>query len=116
MDSKTNYDLIIAVVNKRLTLQVSDAIEHLGMSGITILQGRGRSTKRRVEFIGIVVEPQREAIMVLLPNDKTDIVYDTIMEAGKLDEPGNGVVFVLDVKRLGGLGLNITDEDNFGTQ
>lgn len=103
MTCNYDYDLVFIIVDKKLSTRVSDEIEALGVSGLTILQGRGRSTDQKVRLLGLTVEPQREMILVLTPNDKTRLIFDTALQAGKLDRPGNGLVFVVDVKMLGGV-------------
>ncbi len=106
MKSNFNYDLIIAIVDQRLTTKIIDEIEKMDISGVTILQGRGRSKKGRVELIGMVIEPQRETILVLTPAKQTEFVYETILDVGNLDEPGNGLVLILEVKKLGGVSFD----------
>ena len=98
-----SYDVVIAIVDKRLTEKIVDDIEKDGVSGVTILPGRGRSTKTPMFLFGLVIEPERDCIIVLTPNTKTDEVFEIIMTTGNLQKPGQGLVVVLDVKKLGGI-------------
>ncbi len=73
------------------------------MTGVTILPGRGRSTKRPTYLFGIVIEPERDAIFVLTPKENTNEVFELIMTTGNLQSPGQGLALVMDVKQVGGI-------------
>lgn len=103
--SKENLDLIIAVIDKELTMEICEKLEENGVYGFTIFPGRGRSSRERVEFFGITMEPQREAIFIVSPKEKTEELYEIILEEGNLNSPGKGLILVLDVQKAGGLNL-----------
>lgn len=48
-------------------------------------------------------------ILTLVPSHKTDEILESIVEAGRLNEPGTGVGFVLDAKRVVGINHLIDD-------
>lgn len=101
----TGLDIVVVVIDYKLTPKLLNAVEHLGISGSTILPGRGRSADSKTFLFGIPIEPQRECVIFLVPKSKTEEVFQTAMEVGELNKPERGVVFVMDVKQVGGLSL-----------
>jgi len=97
------FDLVVSIVDNRLTTDLLDRIEKVGVTGNTILPGRGRSSSKEIRLFGITIEPQRDCIITLTTRDKTKEIFDTIMEFGNLNKPGQGLVFVLEVKEVGGI-------------
>ena len=102
-DLSNSYDVVITIVDKGLTEKIVDEIDKNGVSGVTILPGRGRSTKTPMYLFGLVIEPERDCIIVLTPSAKTDEVFEIIMTTGNLQNPGQGLVLVLDLKKVGGI-------------
>jgi len=101
----TDHDLVIAIVDDELTEGLLDKVEEVGITGSTIIPGRGRSTFSNLKFLGIPIEPRRDFLIILTARDKAEEVFNTIMEFGKLNKPGHGIAFVLEVKKAGGLRL-----------
>lgn len=93
--------LIVTVVTKDRTEEVLNAIEREGVAKSTVLLGR-RISDDNPTFLELKIEPQREIIYTLAPDQKVDRIYQAIMEAGELAKPSHGFVFVLDVAKAGG--------------
>ena len=97
------YDLIITVVNKGFSRDVIDASKEAGAEGGTILHGRGSGIHDTAKLFGIRIEPEKEVVLTLIDNTKTDEVVDAISSKVNINKPGKGIVFVLDVKRVTGI-------------
>ena len=54
-------------------------------------------------FLGLPIEPEKDVFLVLVPIDVAEAVLDAMVEAGELDQSGHGIVFLLDVPRVGGI-------------
>lgn len=98
-----DFDIVVIIVDKKYTEKILDAVEAIGVVGSTILPGRGRNANSKVFLLGIPIEPQREFILFMVPRSKTGEVYQTALDVGGLHEPNKGLVFVLEVKQVGGL-------------
>ena len=49
------------------------------------------------------IEPEKEVVMILAKNEIVDNISSAIREELKIDEPGMGIMFVLDVNKTYGL-------------
>lgn len=105
MQSSKNYQLVVTIINKDKTDKVLKAIEDTGVKKSTITLSRGRSDNNPTLFFGVPIEPQREVIYTLVPKQKADEIFDIVMEVGELDKPLQGLVFVIDVEKVGGINL-----------
>lgn len=101
IDSK--FDLIVTIVNKGTCQTIVKASKEAGAEGGTILLGRGTGIRENKTLLGIPIEPEKEIVLTIVPEDDTDRILDAIIKAGKLDKPGAGIAFVLDLKKVTGI-------------
>lgn len=95
--------MIISVLNRKITEKVLSAIEREGIARTTIIPGRGRGADYPTLFFDIMLEPQRDTLFNLVHRDQAERVFDIIMDVGELEKPLNGVVFIVDVDKIGGI-------------
>lgn len=79
------------------------AAKEAGAEGATIVRGRGTGVHESSKFLGVPIEPEKDLLLVLIPAEATDAVMDAIVRAGQLDQPGQGIAFVIDVPRVEGI-------------
>jgi nitrogen regulatory protein PII len=103
MDPAGGYDLIITIVNKGWSERIVKASKEAGAEGGTIMFGRGTGIHETKTFFGIPIEPEKEIVFTAIPEEKTREVLSAIIEAGRLNEPGTGVAFVLPLKYVAGI-------------
>ncbi|KHF38386.1 P-II family nitrogen regulator [Halalkalibacter okhensis] len=97
------HKLLVTIVKKGVASKVVKATKEAGAEGGTILFGRGTGIHEQRKFLGIPVEPEKEIILTLVPVEKVDHILSIVEEAGKLNKPGNGVGFIIDVKKVTGI-------------
>ncbi|MFC0472989.1 P-II family nitrogen regulator [Halalkalibacter kiskunsagensis] len=97
------YDLIVSIVNKGDSSKVVDASKRAGAEGGTIISGRGTGIHEQAKFLNIQIEPEKEIVLTLIDRKQTNTVLQAILEEAKLNKPGNGIAFVLDVDRTVGI-------------
>ncbi|WP_332697402.1 P-II family nitrogen regulator [Halalkalibacter lacteus] len=97
------YDLIVSIVNKGDSSKVVDASKRAGAEGGTIISGRGTGIHEQAKFLNIQIEPEKEIVLTLIDRKQTNTVLQAIMEEAELNQPGNGIAFVLDVERTVGI-------------
>ena len=95
--------MIYTVVNKGDAKSVVDAANAAGARGGTILHGRGSSVHNETTIFDFPIEPEKEMVFVLAPKEKTDDIVASIHEALRIDEPGRGIIFVMNVAEAHGL-------------
>jgi len=97
------FDLIVTIINKGYATEVMQASRKAGAEGGTILLGRGAGVHEDGKIFGIPIEPEKEIVFTLIDHRKTNQVLKAIQEELFLDEPGKGIAFVLDVKKVVGI-------------
>lgn len=100
---KRSYDLIVTIVNKGDAEKVVDASKDAGAEGGTIITGRGTGIHEKAKLFNILIEPEKEVVLTLIIKDKSAEVLRAIEHGARLDEPGRGIAFVLDVERTVGI-------------
>lgn len=49
------------------------------------------------------IDPEKEVVFTLATKEALTPILDAIVAAGKLNKPGNGIAFVIDVKKTAGI-------------
>jgi nitrogen regulatory protein PII len=97
------FQLIITIVNRGSCGTVVDASKEAGAEGGTIISGRGSGVHEKAKLFSFTIEPEKDIVLTLVPSDRTEKVLDAIVRATELNEPGNGIAFVLDVEEVTGI-------------
>lgn len=98
-----NYKVVIAALKPDVTDAVVDAAKECGISGATIVPGRGTGVTEAKTFLGLTLETQTDIVIFLTEEELVDPVMAAIQVAGRLDEHGTGVVFTLPVEQVAGI-------------
>jgi nitrogen regulatory protein PII len=98
-----NYKVIFAALKPDVTDAVVDAAKECGISGATIVPGRGTGVHEAKTFLGLVLEAQTDVVIFLTEEQLVEPVMAAIQSAGRLDEHGTGVVFILPVESVAGI-------------
>jgi len=97
------YKVIVAALKSTVTDQVVEAAKTCGISGATIVPGRGTGMHEAKTFLGLTLETQTDVVFFLAEEELVQPVLAAIHRAGRLDEHGTGVVFVLPVEQVAGI-------------
>jgi len=103
MANNMQFQLIMTIVNKGKCADVLDSSKKAGAEGGTIITGRGSGIHEKAKLFSFTIEPEKDIILTLVPNDRTEKVLEAIVKASKLNEPGNGIAFVIDVEKVAGI-------------
>ncbi len=103
INTSDKYSLIVTIVNKSQADMVVDASKKAGAEGGTIIYGRGTGIHEKAKLFSLLIEPEKEIILTLITKDKAEKVLQTIVEETKLNEPGHGIAFVVDVEATAGI-------------
>jgi len=76
------------------------------------MHGRGTGAEYTAKLFGMEIEPEKELVMILLPAGLVDKVADDLFRELKLQDPGNGILFVEPVLSVRGLLDQRDDEVN----
>jgi nitrogen regulatory protein PII len=97
------FQLIVTIVNKGHCGAVIDSSLEAGAEGGTIITGRGSGIHEKAKLFSFTIEPEKDIVLTLVPSDRTEQVLEAIVKASKLNEPGNGIAFVIDVEKTTGI-------------
>lgn len=98
-----DFKLIAAIVPKGAAGKVMEAAKEAGAEGGTILLARGTGVHEARRFFGMSMSTEREMILILIDPERVHRVLGSMVEAGRLDEPGRGMAFVLAVDEVKGI-------------
>ena len=73
------------------------------MSGATILPGRGTGIHEAKTFLGLTLEAQTDVVFFLVENELVDPLLAAIHQAGRFDQHGTGIAFVVSVEQVTGI-------------
>lgn len=97
------YNIITVVVDKGEAESVIDAATRAGSKGGTIINARGSGAHETSKLFSMEIEPEREIVLIISENQLTESIVTSIREQLKINEPGNGIIFVQDVNKVYGL-------------
>jgi nitrogen regulatory protein PII len=98
-----DFKLIVSTVKTDVTDSVVEAAKAAGATGATIVPGHGTGIHEAKTFLGLTLEAQTDVIMFLLEEHLVEPVLKAIYDAGKFEEPGTGIAFVVPVEQVVGL-------------
>ncbi len=97
------FKLIMTFIKPNITDAVVDAMKKAGATGATIIPARGTGIHEAKSFFGLNIEDQTEIIIFLVEEHVVEKLMLVIQKAGKFDEPGTGISFVLPIEHVAGL-------------
>jgi nitrogen regulatory protein PII len=92
--------LIVTIVKKGWGDEVLCASKDAGAEGGTILFGRGVGVHEQQKLLNIMIEPEKEVVFTVVSSSQADSVIEAVVKAGKLNEPGRGIAFILPIDRV----------------
>lgn len=99
----TMYHLITTVVDRGKAEDVINAATKAGSKGGTIINARGSGIHETSKLFSMDIEPEKEIVIILSEVDKTEEIISSIRTNLKIDEPGNGIIYIQDVKKTYGI-------------
>ncbi len=103
MENSMNYEVIFAIVNNGYTDLVMNAAKRAGARGGTIINARGTGNKEIEKFYGVIISPEKQIVMILVPKDIRDAVLEQITLEANIHSKGQGIAFSLPVDGVVGL-------------
>lgn len=100
-------EAITIIVDKGKAEQVIEAASKAGSKGGTIMNARGSGIHETNRLFHMNIEPEKEMIIILSEKDCTDNIVATISKEIKIDEPGNGIIYVQNVNKAYGVNTNL---------
>lgn len=102
-DGNTMYNIITAIVEKGKAEDVIDAATEAGSKGGTIINARGSGIHETSKLFSMEIEPEKEIVLILSEAELTETIVSSINGRLKMDEPGNGIIYVQTANKTYGL-------------
>lgn len=99
----TMYNAIFTIVDRGRGELVIEAAKKAGARGGTIINARGSGIHETSKLFAMEIEPEKEMVLILAEHKLTEALTTAIREELKIDEPGQGIIFVQDVNQTYGL-------------
>jgi nitrogen regulatory protein P-II 1 len=97
----TDAVLITCVVQRGVANDVVDAALTAGVQGATIYFARGTGVRQRaLGVMGVTVSAEKEVILLVVPSEQADLVFERAFLAAKLDTPGMGLIYMTPLEKM----------------
>lgn len=113
--SKSNYEMIMCIVNTGFSETVMDAAKEVGARGGTVIHARGTANKEAEQFFHITIQPDKEIVLILVPSEIKDSVLHAVYQRAGLKTEGQGIAFSVSVDEAVGLSSPAPAEPDDGT-
>lgn len=80
------HELILTIINRGYADLVMDAAKNAGASGGTIVHARGTGIHEAEKFFGIIVQPEKEIVLILTEREKKNEIMTAICTHADLKE------------------------------
>lgn len=95
-------EVITCIVQRGRADKVVKSALDAGAEGATIFYARGTGVRQRLGFLGALIQPEKEVVIIVTRASQTEDVFNAIIQSGKLDSPGEGFAFVQKVEKAVG--------------
>ena len=93
MSTENNYQMINVIVNKGYAEDAMAAARKAGAGGGTIIGARGTAKEGDAAFFGMKIVPEKEMLMILVPDEKKSAIVEAITALPCFAEAGSGIIF-----------------------
>ena len=100
------YQIIYVIVDKGKAEAVIHAANEAGARGGTIVNAKGASVHEFQHLFSVEIEPEKEKIFIITKADLKTAIVDAIRTRLRIDEPGTGIIAVLNLAEVYGLREN----------
>lgn len=98
-----SHKLLITIVDKGMGSEIVEATKQAGCQGGTIIPGIGTRLESARSFFGFTFDPEKDIVFSLVESERGYDILHRINDKAKLDEPGSGIAFLLDVSTATGI-------------
>ncbi len=96
----TNLQLITCIVERGRADEVVRAAMRAGAPAATITFARGSGIRERLGLLlRIAISPEKEVIDIVASSEKAERIFEAMVEAGQLDLPGKGFIYMTPVTK-----------------
>lgn len=94
---------IFIIVDKGNAEQAMRVAEKAGAHGGTIINARGSGIHESGKIFQMAIEPEKEILLIVSETEKTAAIVEAVRDELNIEAPGQGIIFVQDVRDAVGL-------------
>lgn len=98
-----NFQAIMAIMDRGEAANAVEAVNRTGSHSGTLLRGRGSGLHEKQTILNVALEPEKDILLLVTPDDKAESITNTIDDKIKISEPGQGILYSMQVNRVHGL-------------
>ena len=98
-----NYEAVFVIVERGKADEVIEVADKAGARGATVIHGRGSGIHEKAKLFNLVIEPEKEIVMMLIKKEDVENITNKIHEEFEIDKPGKGIIFSMPVDKAIGL-------------
>lgn len=95
-------DAIFSIVDRGIGDDVIHEAKKAGASGATIMHARGSGIHLKEKIFNFDIEPEKDVVLILSPSNESPQILQQLKDKFSFDQPGHGILFVLDAKTVVG--------------
>lgn len=95
----TGASLVSCVVPLGRADAVLKAARDLGVGTGIVYHGRGTGVRERLGMLGIAVEAEKEIVVMIVANERRDMIIDGLFQAAEMNTPAAGYIFATPVDK-----------------
>ena len=108
--ANSKFEMILCIVNTGLSETDMDAAKEVGARGGTVVHARGTANKEAEQFFHITIQPDKEIVLILVPEQIKDDVLHAVYRSAGLKTEGQGIAFSVPVDDVVGITAQSTDK------
>lgn len=95
----TDVCLITCIIQRGVADAVIKAAQDVGAQGATVHFAHGVGAHELLGVLSVAVDVEKEVINILVAKDQADIIFESMFLAGKLDTPGMGAMYMIELDK-----------------
>ena len=103
MKKTSNYHLIITITNDGTADKIMNVAKKNGANGGTLIKGRSLGEKNTLKFFNLVVEPEKDVILIVCKNDDKNKIMNGILEKCGMNTDSRSMCFSLPIDSTVGI-------------
>ena len=106
----SNFELIVAIINKDYASDLMEAAREAGAKGGTILYARGTGDHNVEKLFGLTLQQEKEVVLILTEIKNKVAIMKSIIETAGLNTLGRGICFSMPVEDVIGTTFSTLDD------
>lgn len=110
------FDLIVGFINPKITEEAIKTAKKAGATGDVVIPGKGSGIEQ-AKFLGLPIQDKTDVVLFVVEEHCTKKILDAISRDCKIEDPGNGILLVMNIDKVVGLSKQIkTIRENLKTE